>query len=66
MRDMFIDDLNAMPPLHIPSIVRLIVIGLVAGVLYVFGVFDRFQQGLDALYCPLLLSSSLLLLGSFL
>ena len=66
MRDMFIDDLNAVPPLHIPSIVRLIVIGLVMGILYVFGVFDRLQQGLDAWYRPLLLGSSLLLLGSFL
>ena len=66
MRDMFIEDLNAVPPLHIPSIVRLIVIGLVAGVLYVFGVFDRLQQGLDAWYRPLLLGSGLLLLGSFL
>jgi hypothetical protein len=66
MRNMFIDDLDAVPPLHIPSIVRLIIIGLVVGVFYVFGMFDRLQQGLDAWYRPLLLGSSLLLLGWFL
>ncbi|NDJ76887.1 MAG: hypothetical protein GYB65_11565 [Chloroflexi bacterium] len=66
MRDMFIDDLNTVPPLHVPSIVRLIVIGLVAGVLYALGVFERLQQGLDAWYRPLFVGSSLLLLGWFL
>ena len=66
MRDMFIDDLNAVPPLHIPSVIRLVVIGLLAGLLYVLGVFDRLQQALDAWYRPLLLGGCLLFLGWFL
>ena len=66
MRDMFIDELNDVPPLHLPSIIRLVGIGLLAGLLYVLGVFDRLQQGLDSWYRPLFLGSSLLLLGWFL
>jgi hypothetical protein len=65
MRDMFVSDLHHAPPLHIPSVIRLIIIGVLAGLLHWLGVFDRLQQWLAAWYHPLLLGGSLLLLGWF-
>lgn len=65
LRDMFVDDLHDRPPLHIPSIIRLIGIALLAGLLHLLGVLDRLQRWLDAAYRPLLLGGGLLLLGWF-
>jgi hypothetical protein len=63
LRDMFVDDLHDRPPLHLPSIIRLIIIALLAGLLHLLGVLDRLQHWLDAGYRPLLLGGELLLLG---
>ena len=65
MRDTFIADLKDLPLLHTPSIMRLMTIGVVAGICYVLGVFDRLAQVLDQWYSPVLLGTSLLILGWF-
>jgi hypothetical protein len=62
MRDMFVSDLHDTPPLHIPSVTRLIVIAVLAGILHLLGVLDRLQHWLGAGYHPLLLGGGLLLL----
>ena len=66
LRDLFVSDLHDAAPLHIPSIIRLIILGVLAGFLHWLGLSDRLQQWLDAWFRPLLLGGSLLLLGWFL
>ncbi len=65
LRDMFVSDLRDAPPLHIPSVIRLIVIAVLAGLLQLLDVLSRLQRWLGAGYHPLLLGGGLLLLGWF-
>ncbi len=63
LRDMFVSDLHDTPPLHIPSVIRLMIMAVLAGILHLLGVLDRLQDWLGAGYRPLLFGGGLLLLG---
>jgi hypothetical protein len=65
MRDVLVSDLEESPPLHIPSIITLVVIGIVALILHFLGMFTRLQQWLPNLYLPLLIGGGLFILGRF-
>ena len=66
MYQLFVQDLHDAPPLHLPSLIQLIVLGLVAGFLSLVGLFDRLQHWFEAWYQPLLIVGALIILARFL
>lgn len=66
MYELFVQDLHDAPPLHLPSMIHLIALGLLAGLLQLVGLFDRLQHWLDGWYRPLLISGMVLILARFL
>lgn len=66
MREMFVSDIYEAPRVQIPSVIILVVIGIVTACLNYMGIFSNLQQWLGSLYLPLLIGISLFILGWFL